>query len=227
MRFLLWLVLAQSSVCLGLDATLKPGLKSKNKGVSIHMSGIAFSREQFRGLFMSGLSSRLEFVIEARVKDRSEFTIREEWKIYYDLWDEVFRVNIKSQQKVNAKMEFKSIDMLFQSIENPQFEGINLQFPLQDFADGSGVLAIRMSLNPISQETVERVKKWVNQRQVPGLNIASLSPQEAASKGKQSLAPQLSGLFNQILVYEVNNASQSAAWNFEGVSKITLMESKK
>lgn len=227
MRLLLWIILVQSSVCLGLDATLKSGLKSKVNEATIRITGIAFSREQFRGLFMSGLTSRLEFVIAVRAKDRGAFNIREEWKIYYDLWDEIFRVNIKSQEKVNAKIEFRTIDMLFRSIENPEFESINLQFPLQDFADGSGVLAIRMSLNPISQETVERVKKWVNQRQVPGLNIASLSPQEAASKGKQGLTPQLSGLFNQILVYEANNASQSAAWHFEGVSKITLMESKK
>jgi len=206
-------------LCWAFEASIQSTSGGSN---ALIVKGIGLPREQFRSHLKSGLHSRFEFEFAATDNTRVLFKGNRTWKVYYDLWDEAYRVTTQETDGRESKKEFKSIDDLFKALENPQFDKIQFENKLIGSSGEIGILGLRMTLNPVSQETVERMKKWVNQRRVPG-SSGALSPM-AGRGGPETSAPRLGGLFNEILGREMNEAKRGSVWSFEETAKLNAKE---
>jgi hypothetical protein len=173
----------------------------------------------------SGLHSRFEFEFAATDGTHVLFKESRSWKVYYDLWDDVFHLTAQESNGSESLREFKNIDDLFSFLENPRFDKIQFASKSSGSSREIGVLGLRMSLNPVSQESVERMKKWVNQRRVPG-SAGGMNPL-ASRGGPDTSAPHMGGLFNEILGREMNEAKRGSAWSFEGTAKLGVKDGSK
>jgi len=194
------------------------------RDLTISVKGVTVPREALKGHLKSGLHSRFVFELAA-IQGKTVFIkTSQNWKIYYDLWDEVYRVTVQEDGKKDSKIEFKTLEDFFIALENPSFENIHLNEQFQTLPK-EGTLGIRIVMNPVSQETVERVKKMVHQRRVPALSGAPSSAGRAGGPAGET-APRFPALFNEILGYEMSDAKQNSAWNFEAAMPFTLKEQK-
>jgi len=195
-----------------------------NSQTFLVLKGIEIPREQLKKHLKSGLHS--QFLMEAVATRKTEVLFKQvrTWKIYYDLWDEVYRVTAQTDGQSPVKSDIKNIDDFFGNLENPQFQKTSAWPPAQELLGDQVFFGLRIVLNPVSAETVERVKKWVHQRRVPAVPNTEMPTVGAASKSETT--PRFAGLFNEILGYEMHDAQQGAAWKYEAVSHFQ-MEAKK
>ncbi|HEY8272788.1 MAG TPA: hypothetical protein VIG33_17980 [Pseudobdellovibrionaceae bacterium] len=195
---------------------------------AIQIKGVEVPREQLKRHLKSGLHSLFLFELAATLKSssKSELLFKEKyrWKVYYDLWDEVYRVTVQGDDNTESKMEFKTLENFFTALENPQFRNLQTLVVVKNFPK-NGTLGIRILLNPVSQETVERVKKWVHQRRVLGSSGAVIFGAKSG-EATQEGTPRFLSLFNEILGYEMNDAKQDSAWAFAGVAPLLIQETK-
>jgi hypothetical protein len=194
-----------------IEASMQPQGPGK---VLVAVKGVEVPRELIQNHLKSGLHSRFEFELAAKDKAGLIFKTNQTWKIYFDLWDEVYRLTVEPGE---TKTQYKTISELFQALENPQFPLVELN-ERKPGPRGDGELSFRVTLNPVSQETVERMKKWINQRRVPGSpEVGSSSPKSTLS---ESATPRMGGLFNEILGREMNEAQNGSIWSYEGAAKL-------
>lgn len=210
----------------GLEATLQPLQKNE---AAIHIKGVEVPREQLKSHLKSGLHSLFlfEFVATVKLPSKSQLLFKKKcrWKVYYDLWDEVYRVTVQEDDHTESKMEYKTLENFFTALENPQFQNLQTLVEVKNIPK-NGTLGIRILLNPVSQETVERVKKWVHQRRVLGSSGAVVFGVKGGGATQEG-TPRFLSLFNEILGYEMNDAKQDSAWAFEAVAPLLLQEAKK
>jgi len=132
------------------------------------------------------------------------------WKIYYDLWDEVFHLQKLEGDKEIAQSTFKKSE-LAASLSHYTFSSV---LSLEQVKQNSGLsLTFNFVIDPISKEKRKRIKKWLAQNQV---SILSSQPKTSSNK---TLSPEPTmrgsvnrGLFGQMLNSELGEDIDSGKW---------------
>lgn len=197
---------------------------------AVEIRGVEIPRESLKKHLKSGLHNQFFIETIATKESKILFKKTQTWKIYYDLWDEVYRLSTWEDGHILKKSEFKEVDVFFNALERFQIPREEDWPAPEELLDPKVRFGLRMVLNPISPETVARVKKWVHQRRVPNSPSGMISLREgeapAQSSGASAGTPRFAGLFNEILGHEMSNAQNGAAWKFETILPFS-MENKK
>lgn len=134
------------------------------------------------------------------------------WKIYFDLWDEVFHLQRLEGDKKISQSTFKKSEFAA-SLSHYTFPSV---FSLEQIKQNSNLsLTFNFVIDPISKEKRKRIKKWLAQNQVsipssqPITSSIKTPSAEPATRGSVNR-----GLFGQMLDSELDEDINSAKWTY-------------
>ncbi len=190
-------------------------LKNGSTG-DLKISGIELPSSQFESDFKSGLSTMMlaSVSILSTGKVVAQDTLK--LKVYYDLWDELFYLQqLNGNSKYSSKA--KTTNELFKMLESYTFPSL---IKMEDLK-GEQTISINFvfTVDPITKEKKEKIKKWLAQNQVNtprGESTASNSKTKPIATVASTAGR---GIFNQILDSELSAEIESARWIFRFSNK--------
>lgn len=163
------------------------------------------------------------FLIKARL-------VRGEWKseevlsymeMFYDLWDEVYVLKQSSARKTDQK-QFKTQEKLLEYLGSFATHDI---IPLNKLKkDKKFSIEINISMNPISKDRVEKMKKWLAESTVnPSLHKTGASEGEST----KDFGMQFNRLFKKIFDEYTQSGTTKAEWSVQLLSQPVEVNSLK
>ncbi|MGZ6478486.1 MAG: hypothetical protein ACXWQE_04235 [Bdellovibrionales bacterium] len=187
----------------------------KNGKLIIKASAIPLPDEIFRKQIKTGLTTTVLTQLIVSVNKESRIQFPRTFLVYFDLWDEVYQLRTAEGEKVEKK-SLKDADLLLQQIQNQVFEIDAAALPSQFFD-----VSIRLTLNPISKEKKQKIRKWLAENNVglpAGANLNSsgmaVSTSADASKAPSPISgARFGGVMSKVLNSELDEET-SGAWIF-------------
>lgn len=174
--------------------------------IKVSTSGFAFERKAFKKEIDSGLTTKIDVVLEVIDNKRRMIISKLVYEIKFDLWDEVFyfRENNEKIRKVKDHQQFlKTLSKISFNISKNDFKKMKILEPFN--------FAISYIVNPIEKEKTKKIKKWIAERNVSRANISSNS-------GVNTYGI-LNGIVNQVVIEELNK-------NYYGAAEAIILKSK-
>jgi len=202
------LILLISSLGMAVDIQLQ----RNGSHYDLQVSNVPFPLEKFKSDLNSGLSTTLITSLTLFKDNALQTNTHLKFKIYYDLWDEVYYFKSLDGDKVISTIKFGK-GSLNNNLSQYTF---STTFTDDEAKRLSSYTAIfELVVDPINKEKRDKIKKWLAQNQVP----ATTSREFSTSNDKLKLDTTTSGtikrnLFNQILDSELNSELDTGAWNF-------------
>lgn len=197
--FCLLMVLASTASATSLT------LWRQNSHLGVRLQKIHVPGEIQREL-ASGLSNRWLMNLTLTVKGVPIQERNLEFSLKYDLWDEVYRLVLRIDDQERNRWQFATAEQFL------QFFGL---IKIPELFDASQLvlaepvsIRLRLLINPVSKERMEKIKAWVTQN-----SITVPSTQGGFPNGRVPNGIRTNTLFNKIYEEFENGKSLSSAWS--------------
>lgn len=191
----------------------------------LQVSNVPFPQEKFKKDLNSGLSTTLITSLSLFRENALQTKKQLMFKIYYDLWDEVYYFKSLDGDKVLSTTKLNKT-LLNNFLSQYTFPTTITEEESKRISSYTAMF--ELVVDPINKEKRDKIKKWLAQNQVPATTSSNIS----TSNDKLKVDTTTSGtikrnLFNQILDSELNSELDSGAWNFVTPKvPLSLKESK-
>ncbi|MGE0528174.1 MAG: hypothetical protein AB7G93_05830 [Bdellovibrionales bacterium] len=191
-------------------AELIPAVGHDHLGARVR--GLAFPGNLKKDL-LSGLSNtiliRFDLMENSRVRSRRSGAIT----IKYDLWDETFKMDLKTEGSVKESRTLPSLEKTLLFLADLNFSRLWLLSELP--SSGDLTLNADVLLNPVEREQMEKIKKWVTQNSVS----VPIDPTGLGGSGPVG-SPRSSTFFNKIFEQYATGTDVASAWRQTVASKL-------
>jgi len=234
---LCWLALFSSNV---IAIELTPRIE--NHAMHISVNNIQYPKNIIEQDINSGLPNNISLIISLTRNGQQCFLTSVNYQITYDLWDEIYNVNISHADGVQ-KISFENSTLLVDFINNLTFTSANI---LKEI-DSTEVhqLKAMVLVNPVKTERIKKIRAWiatsqgytyeperdennilVTSNKTPLISSGQITGKEGKRvlKRKAGLAdasigrPRFQKLFDQILDQYMDPDEIPALWRSEQVS---------
>lgn len=181
---------------------LRPFLK--NEKIGVILKELNFPKTLPKDL-VSGLSNKVFFLFE--LSDDSKFRSQRvvNLSVKYDLWDENFKVHVRVGEGDSFSRKFDSLKEVLTFMGNLRIADL---WSIKDLSKSS-VLILKLDalLNPIEEEQMEQIRKWVASNSVS-------SPLDPTGLGSAKIvAPaRLNKLFSEIFNRYSGGSNIASVW---------------
>ena len=214
----------------------------KNDVMYLSVNNIQYPKNIIEQDINSGLPNNISLIISLTRNRQQRFLTSVNYQITYDLWDEIYNVNISHAGGVQ-KVSFETSTLLVGFINNLTFTSGNI---LKEI-DSTEVhqLKAMVLVNPVKTERIKKIRAWiatsqgytyepdsdennilVTSNKTPGMSSGQVTGKEGKRvlKRKAGLAdpsigrPRFQKLFDQILDQYMDPDEIPALWRSEQVS---------
>lgn len=208
------LLLSTLGVCGAVAGELAPFSDGVRLGARLkNLSLPATFRKDLRSGLTNRLLLRVELMAESRVIESKTVVLA----VKYDLWDENYRVTMDAGQGMTTESVLASEQQMLAFLNDMPLPGLfemaRLQRTQEHLLRGDALL------NPIEQERMRMIRKWVSEN-------STQTPSSAARSGAAPVGAATSGdLFNRIFDKYAAGVTDVAAWHDSLHSKTFRPES--
>lgn len=144
-------------------AEIEPAITDNKRTLTISIRNVEYPDSLSKDI-VSGLTTKLFIGVAVLIDGkRSQQRSVDLW-IKYDLWDENFAVALKIERQPEKTKTYATKQLLMKSLATIELPGLYSMNELQDKTDI--VFLVDLVLNPIKQEKIDRIKKWVSENSV-------------------------------------------------------------
>ncbi len=138
------------------------GLKWKGTGPLLSFSALDFSDQKVRRELLSGLPQTIALRVYAYrdVASRPLAVWARSCRVVYDLWEEVFQVQLTTHQGARS-LSLKSLDAVQNACLSIQSVPIGGAGDFKPHRRKRVYFAIIIEFNPLSDGTVEKIRRWL------------------------------------------------------------------
>jgi hypothetical protein len=183
----------------------------RDQRLGARIQGLNFPAS-LRKELVSGLTNRLLIKISLRKDSRVLADAAVEIAVKYDLWDEIFHINVTTPHRALMRTE-TSLDSALRSLTDLRLSDI-LDVP----ASGGGepfVLEADLLLNPIDRERMDKIRQWVarNSTAAPGDSSSTTRTSTASSELFARIFEQYAAGKDMAATWTLSLSSQPFRWD--------------
>ena len=154
----------------------------------------------------SGLTNRILVRLQLNASAKPVAQTAVEMAVKYDLWDETFRLTIMVDRRLVRDETLPSLDRVLVFLHDAQLPAL---FATDGLAhDASLILEADVLLNPIEQERMDKIRKWVAENSTHAPADPTV-PDAGAPVG----AAMSNALFNRIFEQYASGSSVAVVWH--------------
>jgi hypothetical protein len=215
--------MGQSALALTVSPTLNDGR------LSVTVGDINYPKATLDKALKSGLPNNIGLWLTLTRDDKEVYVVHLNYRITYDLWDEVYQVQTNSTTGVESSQMVPSQTQLLSQLSSIALGNVVPGAMLRP--QGQYRLKAQVIVNPVQVERIKKIQAWIasskgfdkpsaNQLGTTGLGqgLQSRAEQSIATTGVSSAGPRFQKLFDQILEQYMSNEKMPALWHRKAVT---------
>lgn len=193
------------------------------ESLDVQISNLPLPIDELKKDLKSGISTVLVANLNLWQNDKLISKTSSTFKIYYDLWDELYyRQKFEGDQKISSE-KFKANEII-ESLQKVHFPAA---VSLEKLKGDAVSVSFAIVIDPISKEKRSKIKKWLAQNNVstPGAvsynteSKTNINPAGTPSTRNGASAPTNTGsvkrgLFSQILDSKLEEEMDAGKWSY-------------